>query len=326
MATFTRRGKRWRAEIMRNRARLSRTFASKPEAIAWAATVAREPSLGRAPPLTTIADLLRRYAREVSPKKRGGRWEVFRLEAIAGGLLGVVRLAELRPQHLADWRDQRLSKVEPGSVIREMNLLSAVFTKAVREWQWLTTNPLAKGGVEWPKAPPARTRRVTDAEAERIYHACGYSPDSPPLTLQAKVGAAFRFALANAMRAGELVGLRPSDIHGSVAKVDGKTGKRDVPLTPEGMAVIAQMLPLKHKHVFGLTSRQLDALFRKAAKRAMVGDLHFHDSRAEALTRLARKVDVMTLARISGHKDIGLLHRVYYRESAADIAARLASV
>ena len=137
------------------------------------------------------------------------------------------------------------------------------------------------------------------------------------------MGAAFRFALANAMRAGEIVNLKPGDVVGSVAKVDGKTGPREVPLTAEGLAVIEQLLPQKHRHIFGLSSTQLDALFRKATKRAMVEGLHFHDSRAESLTRLARKVDVMTLARISGHKDIGLLFRVYYRESAADIAARL---
>lgn len=36
----------------------------------------------------------------------------------------------------------------------------------------------------------------------------------------------------------------------------------------------------------------------------MIEDLHFHDARAEALTLLARRVDVLTLAKISGHKDI----------------------
>ena len=51
--------------------------------------------------------------------------------------------------------------------------------------------------------------------------------------------------------------------------------------------------------------------------------LTFHDSRATALTLLSRKVDVMTLARISRHNDLTLLQRVYYRESAEEIAARL---
>jgi integrase len=321
VATFEKRDGKWRARIMRNGVRSSRSFPTKAEAIAWAATVARDAVSGLAPYGTTLSDLLRRYAREVSPSKRGRKWEQNRLHAIAKGNLGAVRLAELMPQHLADWRDMRLKTVSSGSVIREFILLSAVFNRAIKEWSWMASNPLNK--VTYPKPPPARKRRITDDEAARIYHACGYSPDKPPLTYQARVGAAFRFALANAMRAGEIVNLKPGDVAGKVARVDGKTGPREVPLTAEGLAVIEQLLPQKHRQIFGLSSAQLDALFRKASKRAMLDDLHFHDSRAEALTRLARKVDVMTLARISGHKDIGLLFRVYYRESAEDIAARL---
>jgi hypothetical protein len=49
----------------------------------------------------------------------------------------------------------------------------------------------------------------------------------------------------------------------------------------------------------------------------------FHDSRGEALTRLARKVDVLTLSRISGIKDLKLLQEHYYRETSEQIAARL---
>ena len=72
-----------------------------------------------------------------------------------------------------------------------------------------------------------------------------------------------------------------------------------------------------------VTSASLDALFRKARGRCGIEDLHFHDSRAEALTRLSEKVDVLTLAKISGHRDINLLSRVYYRITAAQIALRL---
>jgi len=77
------------------------------------------------------------------------------------------------------------------------------------------------------------------------------------------------------------------------------------------------------KRCFTLSSAVLDVLFRKARDRLMIEDLHFHDSRAEALTRLSRKVDVMTLAKISGHKDVRILVNAYYRETAEQIAARL---
>ena len=55
----------------------------------------------------------------------------------------------------------------------------------------------------------------------------------------------------------------------------------------------------------------------------MIKGLTFHDSRAYALTALARKVDVLTLAKISGHRDLRILSNTYYRESAEDIAQRL---
>ena len=51
--------------------------------------------------------------------------------------------------------------------------------------------------------------------------------------------------------------------------------------------------------------------------------MHFHDTRAEALTQLSRKVDVMTLAKISGHKDLSIMQNTYHRETAEDIAARM---
>jgi integrase len=75
--------------------------------------------------------------------------------------------------------------------------------------------------------------------------------------------------------------------------------------------------------VFTVSDTSRDALFRKACKALLIDDLHFHDARAEALTRLARKVDVMTLAKISGHKDLKQLLSTYYRETAQEIAARL---
>ena len=72
-----------------------------------------------------------------------------------------------------------------------------------------------------------------------------------------------------------------------------------------------------------MAPNEASTLFSRLCKRAQVDGLTFHDSRATALTLLSRKVDVMTLARISRHNDLTLLQRVYYRESAEEIAARL---
>ena len=42
---------------------------------------------------------------------------------------------------------------------------------------------------------------------------------------------------------------------------------------------------------------------------------------ASALTWLAKRVDVLRLSRISQHSDLAMLSRVYYRATAAEIAA-----
>jgi integrase len=66
----------------------------------------------------------------------------------------------------------------------------------------------------------------------------------------------------------------------------------------------------------------LDALFRKARDQCRLDGFTFHDSRATALTLLSRRVDILTLQRISGHRNLSEL-TTYYRESSASIALRL---
>lgn len=73
--------------------------------------------------------------------------------------------------------------------------------------------------------------------------------------------------------------------------------------------------------VFGLESGTRDALYRKAKQRAKT-DVRFHDARAEAIWRLSKKLDVLQLARMIGHRDIQSL-MFYYNESPTDIAKRL---
>lgn len=135
------------------------------------------------------------------------------------------------------------------------------------------------------------------------------------------------------MRAGEIMGLTVGavDIRKRVVTLeDHKTahavGRRLVPLTPQGARVLGWLVPHAGAdgRLFALASASLDTLFRRVRDSVLLGDVHFHDARATALTMMSRRVDVLTLARISGHRDLSLLLRVYYRETAQEIAARLA--
>jgi integrase len=61
---------------------------------------------------------------------------------------------------------------------------------------------------------------------------------------------------------------------------------------------------------------------RVARERAGIEGLTFHDTRHEAITRLAAKLNVLDLARMVGHRDIKQL-QVYYNAPAEEIAMRL---
>jgi integrase len=93
---------------------------------------------------------------------------------------------------------------------------------------------------------------------------------------------------------------------------------RQVPLSPRALEIWA-MVP----EGFGVESATVDALFRVARdKRTKIEGLTFHDTRHEAITRLAKKLHVLDLARMVGHQDIKQL-MTYYNETADDIAAKL---
>jgi len=229
-------------------------------------------------------------------------------------------MGDLRPADLADWRDRRLLEVKSASVKREMEQISAVLTQCVKEWGLLSENPMAK--FRRAKDSPPRDRLPTASEIEALRISAGENLDNAT----ARTFHAFLFACETAMRAGEIAGLTWDDINLSerVAHLSmTKNGTaRDVPLTPEAVALLEALPRGLHPGAFGLTSPQITALFAKVRKRAGIVDLRFHDSRAEGTTRLSRKVDVLTLARITGHRDLRMLSR-YYRETAASIAKRL---
>jgi len=92
-------------------------------------------------------------------------------------------------------------------------------------------------------------------------------------------------------------------------------------LIPRAREILAA-LPKDKPTCFDVRSGTRDALWRGAAKRAQIEDLHFHDSRAEAIWRLSKKLDVLELARVIGHRDLKSL-MIYYQADADELADKL---
>lgn len=166
-------------------------------------------------------------------------------------------------------------------------------------------------------------------ELEKLLLALGYDHEMAPVTISAKIGAAMLFAIETAMRAGEIAGLTWDrvDIDKRTARlVETKNGsKRTVPLSMEAIRIINQLRDVTETdcgNIFNLTTDQIDVNFRKAKSRCMIDDATFHDLRHLAITRLAQKIDVLDLARMTGHKDLKKL-MIYYNQSAEEIAKKL---
>lgn len=312
----------WRAQVARNGVRRSKSFPTKSAAQQWAAATEAELMAGKRGgyPRKTVAQALQRYGEEVSPGKPGGRWELLRLAAFAREPWAARWLVDLSADDLGRWRDLRLLGVSGESVRRDFALLSAVFSAAKREWGWMGDNPVSL--VRKPPPGRPRDRLPTWRELRLICRSCGYVTGTAPATKTAQVAYVLLISLRTAMRRGEILALREADVDLArrVARLHvTKNGDaRDVPLSARAARLLRPLLP----GMLDIAPGSLDALWRKVCARCGVEGLHLHDARAAACTSMARRVDVLTLARITGHRDIKMLLR-YYRETPEQIAARL---
>jgi integrase len=322
VGAIRKRGRRWHAEVKIRGSREGHSFATRAEAATW--VMEREAEIrGERLPDRTLAQAIQRYADEIAPAQRGARWTVIRCTALARDKMTTKPLASLTATDLAGWRDARLRDVSPSTVRREMTLLRGVLEQCRREWGWLRVNPI--DDVRRPPNPQGRERRVSDDEQERMRLALGWSVDATPETLSQQVALLMFLAVETAMRAGEMLSLDWSqvDLPGRAAHLTRtKNGdSRDVPLSRRAVELLTLMRPGAGP-VFTVPDASRDALWRKARERAGLDDVHFHDLRHEATTRLARKLDVLDLARMTGHRDLGSLRR-YYNPTAAEMASRL---
>lgn len=306
---------RWRAEVQRHGIRRTAVWPSRIEAKRWAEKLEGEIEAGLIADGKSFREAVDRYVREVSAKKRGAKQEALRLHRAVPYFSKPI--AEITPADASAWRDARLATVSASSVLRESRALRHLFKIARQEWRWIAHDPFE--GVSMPRHDPPRHQRWGWKEIRRVLRFLGYRHGRPPVTKQQEVALAFMISLRTAMRASEVLQVSPATLSGSVVTLrDTKTERRaQVPLTRRGAALCRLVKQ------WTIDSAMLDALFRKARDRCMVGDLRFHDARATALTHLARKVDVLTLSRISRHKDLKMLSTVYYRETAEEIAKRL---
>jgi integrase len=346
----------WQAKVRkRGYAQQTKAFGKKADAEAWARSVEVEMDRGafvsRAEAeSTTLREALERYQREVTPRKRGADVEGYRIRALLSLPLALRPLAAVRGADVARFRDDELARgLAPSTVMKALALLSHLFETARKEWGIEVDNPVKK--ISKPKVDNARERRLSADEARYLFAAL----DDPGDAVKALDGdrrnawtpKIARFAIETAMRQGEILALdwKHVDLERQVAHLpETKNGTtRDVPLSKAAVALLkgdGEVKRLRRGKVFPTTASALKQSFSRAVARGrrlhladceaagsdpredFLVDLTFHDLRHEATSRLAERLQLHELMRVTGHKDTRMLAR-YYHPRAEDLARKL---
>jgi integrase len=326
MATIEKRGQFWRVKIRRAGVPpQTRTFDNRTQAQQWARSVESDLDKGivvdrRTAQRLSLAEVLERYRREVTPTKRGSAAENLRLKAMAQRPFARIKMSALTSSHLAAYRDERLRIVSGATVNREFGLLSHAIDTARREWDvYLPSNPCTL--VRRPPQGRPRDRRLQGDEEKRLLSACHGARN--------KWLAHFvPLAIATGMRRSELLGLLWDNVdlerRTAFLPVTKNGESRGVPLSSRAVAVLRTLPPSTNGRVFGeLTREALKQSFNRAARRAGITGLRVHDLRHEATSRFFEKgLNVMEVASVTGHKTLQMLKR-YTHLSATDRATRL---
>lgn len=318
--TVTRRGDRFFARVMLDGKRLAKSHNTKRDAKQWIAQVLANPNAPTSQ--YTLNDLAHKYLREYVPKMRSPRTPTNRIAYYQKTFpnLFAKKLHQVTREDIETLIDDRLALVKSSSVNRDLNVLSSMFAQA-RRWRMMTNEPFKD--LRRPSDPPPRDRRITDDEVERILVALDYSPDYAPTETRMRVAVAFLFAIETAMRLGELCQIRREHVHAKYVHLPAQTTKtnvaRNVPLSAAARKLIKRLDGVTEEFLFDLDRDSCSTIFSKATKKAGIENLTFHDTRHEATTRLAQKLPVLDLARVTGHRDLKQL-MTYYNKDARELA------
>lgn len=324
MASVIRVGEKWRAQVRRKgHAPQCKTFRTKVLAEAWAREIEAAIDAGQAPAQPgqmLLADVIDEY-RNLRDKSRpiaDTSNEHYMLRHLKEGL-GHLRAGALTPQDLATYCKVRkgdgagpytcnmeISKL--GTAMRYAGVAMHVTLPDVVAAARPLLNHLGLIG-----GGGRRERRPTEDELHAVL-----------AWLEEKKGALFadivRFAVATAMRRGEIARLTWADIDDTkrLALIrDRKDPRRKagndqwVPLLGEAWGVLQRQPKVDGQaQIFPIGESTVSKYFTEACRALEIPDLHFHDLRHEGTSRLFEEgYQIEQVALVTGHRDWRHLRR-----------------
>jgi len=317
----------------------AKTFRTKRDATDWARSaedeMVRGVYLSRAgSERMTFEAALNRYLTEITPTKKPTTQRSERASAKhLSKFLGKYSMAAVTSELAASYRDTRIADGKSNNTVRiELAMLSNLFTVAIQEWGLgLTYNPVAN--IRKPSPGQGRDRRLSNDEERRLLETVDrYS--NPMLAW------IVRIAIETSMRQSEILNLRIPhvDLASRVARLqDTKNNSaRTVPLSAQATAVLKAAIehPLRPAETdlvfFGEPGKdgkrrpyQFTKIWGDIKRELGMSDLHFHDLRHEAVSRLVEGgLSDQEVASISGHKSMQMLRR-YTHLRAEDLVEKL---
>lgn len=339
MATFTKRGTRWRAQVRRNgQSALSKTFASRADAAAWARDVEHKIDRGQTIEQSrkwTFAEILAAYREHVAPK--GMSRSKFQALDKIDKLLGRRRLVELKTITFIEFcKTREVEGAGPSTILQDLSYVGTVLrhggalvgaehavATCVTALEAARRTLRHSGRIAKSEE---RDRRPTDVELQKLIAYWSPNPRQHIPMIDIML-----FAIATAMRLGEIVNLRWEDLDEKSRTIlirarkhptKKLTNHQKVPLpygtcTVGGRSVDPLQIMLRQPsawrregRIFPHAAQSVSTAFQRATDELGIEDLRFHDLRHDGASRLFEAGwTIERVALVTGHKDWNMLRR-----------------
>ena len=260
----------------------------------------------------TVNEVLERYMKEFSPllsptSHERNQQVVSHFKSVFGEYL----IKDVTPSVLSQYKAERLQKVLPSTVRKELAFLRRVFNIAIDEWELCKENPVRKV-LKSLKVDDARVRYVAPEEAEKLR-----------FTLPEWVRPIVIVAAQTGLRQGNIVEL-------TVPQLDFNRNLVIVPKTKNGDPVAIPMTNivrvtllkvLQERKIASMyvfcdefgkphSGKKVSIAFKRAYEHAGVSDLRFHDLRHDFATLLVNNgASLYQVQHALGQKDQRMAQR-----------------
>jgi integrase len=324
MATISKRKSgKWTAQIRTHKRYISKTFLKKSNASNWAKEIEYQLDREQYEDFSdsarlTLGDLIIKYRDEITPNKKGGREEAYKLNLLLRHKIAKCRLLDLKAKNIFDFKSDIRINRKPATINKYIHYIYTIWETAKVQWDIAlpSRNPASLVGKE--KIKTKIDRILSPDEYQDLLVAGGKSN----LPFLADI---IEFAYITAMRFGEITKLETKDINfenKTALLRDTKNGEdRSVPLTNRALEICNKYR--FRSTLFGIKRDQFRHYFEQACKRASVKSFRFHDLRACAITNLfLNGWSVAEVSVVSGHKTWSELKR-YTRIKPLDLVKKI---